>query len=72
MQGESNVEVLNEAIKDVFFIIMQPPIYEVIVYFRLCHDSVNYCPGNSVQFSIVKNLLPCGAMDDLVHYCTRP
>ena len=47
-----------------FHIITQPPIYGVIVYcfamsclyteqlciFLLCHESVNYCPGNSCGY----------------------
>ena len=28
--------------------ITQPPIYGIIVVFLLCHESGNYCPGNSI------------------------
>ena len=31
-------------------IITQPLIYGLIVYFLLCHESVNYWPGNSFGY----------------------
>ena len=31
-------------------IITQPSIYKVIVYFLLCHESVNYWPVNKFDF----------------------
>ena len=33
-------------------IITQPFIYGVIVYFFLCHESVNYCLGNSFRYCL--------------------
>ena len=46
---------LTECLVDsysIFHIINQPPIYGVIVYFLLCHESMNYCPGNSFGYRL--------------------
>ena len=34
------------------YIITQPSIYGVIVYFSLCHESLNYCPVNICDYTM--------------------
>ena len=44
-------DVINTKIKCAvpYDIITQMSIYGDIVYFLLSHESLNYCPGNSIQ-----------------------